>query len=114
MATVRERAAGRTNPQQAPTPAPILEPNTNDVGLFVSTTPIGYLEPNAEVAKRILSHVQALTKEVSRHFLQDLLTIKMLVPEESKDLVIYNVPMAVDFIGRLREQLVMKYYQEGV
>src|SRR3990167_2900382 len=94
-----------------PTPAP--PPESPVVGTFVSCASAGYLEPAEDVVRRLNDYLKTLSKGTSPTFLKALLTIKLLAPEESEDLVICNVPMAVDFISMLRDKLVMHYYHVG-
>ena len=95
------------------TTAPPEEATPKDIGTFVTCQPVGYLEPPADVVKKVHAHLKTLTDAIPAQMLRDLLVLKLLVPEESRDLVIYNLPMAAEFLGRLRHQLVLKYYQEG-
>lgn len=79
-------------------------------GIFITTTPIAYLEPPAATIQAIQAQLKSLTVVIPQSLLRDLLTIKLLAPEESKDLVVYNIPMAAEFITKLKNDLVMKYY----
>ena len=96
-----------------PTPPETPEPTSREVGTFVSTIPVGYLEPSSEAAQQIRAHLTTLTAAIPRTMLKDLLVLKLLAPDASQDLVVYNLPMAAQFLSQLRQQLVLMYYQEG-
>ena len=95
-------------PPEAPQPA-----NVNDVGVFVSLIPVGYREPAHDEVRRIQDYARQLTQGTDVSLLRNLLMIKLLAPQESADLIIYSVPMAAEFIGRLRTTLAMRYYTMG-
>jgi hypothetical protein len=92
---------------------PTSDPIPRDLGIFVSTSPVGFLEPCPDTVQQIRAYLTTVSKTIPRQMLNDLLVIKLLAPEASRDLVIYNLPMATAFLGQLRQQLVMAYYQEG-
>ena len=102
---------------EAPTPtapAPEETRDTNDIGIFVSTAPIGYVEPPLVRVRAIEAALRAVgAKEISQSFLRDLLTIKLIAPEASKRVVIYSGGMAAELIASIRQALVDQYHQEA-
>ena len=85
----------------------------NTVGTFVSDVPIGYVEPSREVVAGMRSVIHQVTfHTVPRQLLKDLLTIKLLAPEESKELIVYNIPQAIGFISEISELLVRRYHSK--
>lgn len=84
--------------------------NSNDVGVFIDNKPYGYVSASPATIKRVLSHFKdAMRVAPNKQTLQDLLTIKMLAPEESKELKIYNISQAIAYISDIREALVTNY-----
>lgn len=82
-----------------------------DPGTFVSTIPVGYVNADPAERRRIDEMMRALPQtEISRPFLHNLLMIKTLAPEQSRDLLVLPVPMVVDFVKTLKEKLVATYY----
>ena len=93
----------------APTPAP--EQNPNDVGTFVSGTAIGFVMASpTEVAAITRQMKSGSVGNLNRKFIDDLLAIKLLAPQESASLLIQPVPMIMNFVSSLRHELVMSYY----
>ena len=92
------------------TPAqPTAQPT--DPGVFVSNIPVGFVAPSPEDIARIDRLMRSLpTSATDARFFNNLLTIKMLAPEESRELLIYPSAMVVDFVNRLRQTLTMTYY----
>lgn len=90
------------------------EPDINDVGTFVTKVAIGYVLPPEEAVGRILHALQRMAPQPSQRMLRDLLTIKLLVPRESAEVVIYGIPEVAHYIHQTREALVQRYYdREG-
>ena len=84
----------------------------NDIGLFISTVATGYVEPAIDKVRAIETAIHSLIlPNVSRQILKDLMTIKLLAPEESKDLVICNIPQVAAFIHQIRTVLVRRYHE---
>lgn len=98
----------------AATPTPATT-NPNDVGTFVSTTAIGFTLAGPEAVARITRELKTgSVKDMTRRFVDDLMTIKLLAPTESADLLIHPVPLIQTFVSGLRRELVMAYYlQQG-
>ena len=84
----------------------------NDVGTFVSPIVVGYSEPDMATIVRIQAAVHDMYKTPSRELLKGLVTIKLLVPSESRRLQICNIPEAVVIITQLSQSLVRKYQEE--
>ena len=91
--------------------APTPEQNPNDVGTFVSGTAIGFVMASpTEVAAITRQMKLGSATNMSRKFIDDLLAIKLLAPQESAALLIQPVPMIMTFVSSLRHELVMSYY----
>lgn len=99
----------------APTPGPMAETDHNDVGVFVSNVPIGFVLASPADAARIQQQLKlGSVKEMTRQFVDDLIAIKLLAPTESAALLIQPVPLIREFVSSLRRELVMNYYlQQG-
>lgn len=91
------------------------DPNSNDVGTFVSTTAIGFVLASAEETAAITKQMKiGSAKGMTRRFVDDLLVIKLLAPSESSGLLIHPVPMIQNFVSGLKNELLMAYYlQQG-
>ena len=91
---------------------PVGDPN--DLGIFVSTCAIGYSEPSGARIRAIEEALRGVgAKDISQSFLKDLLTIKLIAPDESSGIVIYNAPMAAEFITSIRRAMVSAYHQKA-
>lgn len=89
---------------------PIIAP-TVDVGTFVTTSVLGYVESSLEEAIKIEQMVKALnSSNIPSQFLKDLFTIKLLAPDASRELKICNIGAVTTIIGQLKESLVRSYY----
>lgn len=99
--------APRITPATTPeTPAGIIDPGT-----FISTNPVGFVSPTPAAIARINRLMLDLPQtDADRQFFVNLLTIKLLAPEESKELFIYPSAMVVDFVTRLKSALTMRFY----
>ena len=95
----------------ATTVAPVGHPSqdSNNVGLFVTTSLIGYVEPSIAVVKRIHDKLRASQATVPHQLLKDLITIKLLAPTASNDIIICTIPDAVAMIAALNDALVRRY-----
>lgn len=94
---------------------PTPSQDSNDVGLFVTTSLIGYIEPPLSVIaeiERIVRKLQSTT--IPRGFLNDMIMLKLLAPTVSQDLMIYNIPEVAAIIAKLKDVLVVNYYQGAV
>ena len=98
----------------ATTVAPVGHPSqdSNNVGLFVTTSLIGYVEPSIAVVKRIHDKLRMSQATVPQQLLKDLIIIKLLAPEASNDVMICTIPDAVAMIDELKEILVNGYCDE--
>ena len=86
--------------------------DTSDVGTFISPIVVGYSEPDMATIVRIQAAVHDLYKAPSRQLLKELITIKLLVPHESRRLHICAISEAVCIIAQLSQRLVQKYQEE--
>ena len=84
----------------------------NDVGTFISPIVIGYSEPDMATIVHIQAAIQDLYKAPSRQLLQELITIKLLAPSESRRLRICAIPEAIEIITQLKQSLVRRYREE--
>ena len=93
----------------------VTEPNPNDVGVFVSNVAVGFVLADPKLTALITKQMKTgSVKDMNRKFIDDLLTIKLLAPAESAELLIHPVPMIQGFVSGLRTELVMNYYlQQG-
>ena len=102
---------------EAKAKAPVEEEvkgDPNDLGIFVSNAAIGYSEPSGTRIRAIEEALRSVgAKDISQSFLKDLLTIKLIAPEESSGIVIYNAPMAAEFITSIRRAMVGAYHQKA-
>ena len=98
-------------PRTATPPTPATD--ANNPGIFISTTALGYVQAPAGVIAQINASLRALPA-IPRQVLEQLLTIKLLAPQESRELVIYNVPEAVKMINEVRAALSRRYYEQGL
>lgn len=97
-----------------PTPTPEAAPT--ETGTFISNLVYGYTLPSEQEIRAITSAVRRLSQQTTTlHpvILRHLLTIKLLAPEESRDLRIYHLAEVEQFLKRLASQLVQRY-QGGV
>ena len=96
------------------TAAPIGQPNqdSNAVGLFVTTSLIGYVEHSHDVAQRIREALSISQTSIPPQLLHDLITIKLLAPGVSKDIRICMIPEAMAIIATLKDVLVRRYCDE--
>lgn len=96
------------------TRTPAAAPETVvDPGTFISTVPVGFVAPSPTDIARIDRLMRDLPQTGGdRQFFANLLTIKMLAPEESRDLFIYPSPMVIDFVGKLKTVLTMRYFSK--
>lgn len=95
------------------TVVPPEDSNSNDVGIFVTQQAIGYVEYEGEEVQKIEELVKEFLKAApSKEMLKDLLTIKLLMPEASRDLRIYTLPQAVGMIKKIKEIAVRGYYEK--
>ena len=92
---------------------PVVPPVVN-VGTFVTTSVLGYVEPSLEEAIKIEQMVRALnSSSVSPDFLNGLFMIKLLAPDAARELKIYNIDAVVAIVGRLKGSLVRSYYAKA-
>ena len=99
-------AARRTSQQQTPPATEMVE-----LGTFVSATPVGYVACSAQEIEAITRLIRHTTVgEVNKAFFNNLLIIKTLAPEASRDLLVYPTPMVIDFVSKLRHRLALTYY----
>ena len=93
---------------------PTPERDTNDVGIFTSTSAIGFVEPSVTTIGKIEAKLKEMFVKTppAKDFLKALMTIKMLAPQESRDLIIYNLPQAVAIIKQLEQKLLHTYYEQ--
>ena len=99
-------ATTTTTPEE-PQPAPDL----NNVGIFVTSLPFGYVEPSAAVLAQIQTRLLGRATPPTREFLQDLLTLKVLMPQESRELRIYTLPEAITIVRKMRQVAIRHYHQ---
>lgn len=93
----------------AATPTP--EPNPNEVGTFVSTTAVGFVQASPKEMLAIHKQLKlGSVKDMNRKFVEDLIAIKLLAPTESAGLLIQPAPLIQTFASRLRQELLMAYY----
>ena len=87
---------------ETPTPPP-------PTGIFVSSLVHGYVLPPHEqqrlLMKKLLHTGDAIPVQMLRH----LLTIKLLAPEESRELRIYPYPEIQQFLTTAATALVLRY-----
>lgn len=85
------------------------------VGTFVDIEARGYLEPTGQelaLIQRLLVDEPKPTG-ASRTFWNDLYLIKLLAPEESKDLVIFAHDRVNHTLEHIAKSLVYRYYTRG-
>ena len=90
--------------------ATVTDPN--DIGTFISPIVVGYSEPDMATIVRIQAAVQAMYTTPSQRLLKDLLTIKLLAPNESHRLQICSIPEAMSIIAQLNQRLLQQYREE--
>ena len=90
---------------------PMTSPSqdSNNVGLFVTTSLIGYKEPSRAIVERIHEALRVTQTAIPPQLLKDLIIIKLLAPAASKDVMIYTIPDAVAMIAQLNDTLVRRY-----
>ena len=97
----------------ATTSTPSTEPqpvDTNNVGIFQSKIGLGYVEPTRDELNAFLDHIDTLKRPITNHKLfHDLLTIKLLAPEKSGRVMIYNHGYVVGMIRQISAKLVEQY-----
>lgn len=86
--------------------------DSNDVRLFVTTSLIGYMEPARAIVKRIHEALRVSQTAIPPQLLKDLITIKLLAPTASKDVIICAIPEAMAIIAELKDVLVRRYHYE--
>jgi len=93
-------------PRETPASAPV------EMGTFVSEIAIGYVAPTPAEIRQIDAALRAQPTSVVQTdaFLRNLLVIKLLAPEASRELLIYPAPMVLQFVDDLRRQLQQQYY----
>ena len=84
----------------------------NDIGTFISPIVVGYSEPDMATIVGIQAAAQALSTAPSQQLLRNLLTIKLLVPNESRRLQVCAIPEAMAIITQLNQRLVQQYCEE--
>lgn len=84
----------------------------NDIGTFISPIVVGYSEPDMATIVRIQAIAQAMCVAPERQLLKNLMTIKLLVPNESRRLQIYTIPEAISIIAQLNQRLLQRYHEE--
>mgnify|MGYP001589827344 CR=1 FL=1 len=87
--------------------------DSNNVGLFVTASLIGYKEPSRDMVTRIHEALRASQTTIPPQLLQDLITIKLLAPNASKDVMICAIPSAMEMIATLKDILVRSYSKHG-
>lgn len=92
----------------APTPAP--KRDFNDVGTFVSSVAVGFVLATERDMVQINQALRANGSKLTKTFLDNLLTIKLLAPDESRDLMIQPTSQIQSFVSSLRQGLLLKYY----
>lgn len=97
----------------ARTTTPPTSPSPEEIGTFVSTTPIGFVTPTDTEVRAILRAARAPTLTDGGAFYRDLLVLKQLAPEQTRNLLVYPAPMVLRFVNQLRDRLVMQYYLSG-
>lgn len=85
------------------------------IGTFVDILARGYLEPTGAELAQIQRLLAAPLPTVSPNvdFWNSLYLIKLLAPEESKDLVIFAHATSYLILDGIARSLVLKYYQQG-
>lgn len=82
----------------------------NNVGTFVTSAAIGFVQANPADMVALNAALKANGSKLTKRFLDNLLTIKLLAPTESQDLMIQPTPQIEQFVASLRSNLVLKYY----
>ncbi len=96
---------------QAAAPPPTAPGPEEPTGIFISDTIYGYMEPPAQQVMELERALRGqMGGDLPRQMVKDLLTIKMLAPEDSRELRIYNIPEAITLIGQVAQALVMRYH----
>lgn len=103
------------SPGTTPPPTPEeQEPDTNNVGTFTTSIPLGYVEPSAEQRRRIEAKLRDVNGVLTRQFFQDLLVLKLLMPDESQDIRIFSVPEVAQILGKVRALAVSRYHHQVI
>lgn len=90
-----------------PTPTP-------STPTFVSTTVYGYVLPTPAQMRMIERKIRKMGEAsgLSQVLVRQLLTIKLLAPDASRDMQIYQLPEVSTFLASLSSALVQRYQGE--
>lgn len=105
-------AAPRRGTSQVETPTPAPTPDIFN-GLFIDSKIRGFVEPSEAEATLIRRLMRDDTRvaQLNSRFWADLHVIKLLAPEQSRELVIYGHDTAQNSIHRIAQQLMLRYYR---